>query len=312
MTGYPMKCFRNSPCAPLLLGAILLLADTPAFARRPIEDVIFKAPMPHEQGGGGGDKIKVHYVSRHTLDRIGKGETVKLLQQEVQKCVASPAKKGAKLNPPKSWPDESTDEIRTDSYYTLNRGITYQHGVHYGVNYVDCSLVEMESSTALLTSSYGRCEIDLLKKTYQGECDPKGHEQAKVTPLPPMPSAAQQKADFAKMKANPATAAMAAAMQGAMAMADKPTGVFKTFDGVKCEVVAINAALKGTKCVMRGGSFVPPAEAEETGPGVTLELNLPNVGAHVADRVKLDAFVSASVFTPHLKGFQQRDGGESP
>lgn len=301
-----MKSRRYLTCATFLLGATLLV-DMPALARLPIEDAIFKAPMPHEQFRGG-DKIKVHYVSRHRLDPIGKGETLKSLRQQVQKCVASTTAGGRKVNPPTTWPEEAMLEMRFDSYYAFNRGITYEHGVQFGVHPVDCSLLEVEVSTAVLQSSYGMCHIDLLNKFYKGECDPKAHERAQVTPLAPTPPPGQQEADLARMKSNPKLAAMAAAMEAAQAVVPKPTGAVKAFDGVKCDVMAVNAPVKGTLCVMRGGSFVPSIQAVETGlPGVLLETNLPKVGVVVTDRVKLDAEVGAAVFTPYLKGFTNRN-----
>ena len=308
MTLFSMKPgrFRIFGCA--VLGAALL-AGTPAFAKRPIEDAVLKSPRPHESAGGA--KIRVHYVSRHTLDPFGPGVSLKALQQSVQQCVASHARGGKQSNPPTSWPEEAAYEGRVDSYYARNRGIAYRHGVQFGLNPIDCSLMELEISEATLYSSYGICFINLKRKTYQGQCDLMAHERAPVTVVPPPQSPSQQAADLARMKANPQMAAMAAAMEGVLATAAKPTGAVKTFDGAKCDVIAGSVPNRSTQCFLRGGSFVPSAQATESGSSkILLEIDTPNGGKEVADRVKLDTEVGASVFTPDLQGFTRPDGSD--
>lgn len=301
-----MTPFRFLTCACVLAGAALL-AEQPAFARRPIEDAVLKSPRPHESAGGA--KIRVHYVGRHVLDQFGPGASLKALQESVQRCVASQIRGGKKANPPTTWPEEAAYEGRIDSYYARNRGVTYIRGVQFAVNPTDCSLIELEISQATLQSSYGMCQIDLVNKTYQGQCDSKRHEQASVTPMAPLPSPDQQAAYLAKTRANPQTAAMAAAMEAAMGNVPRPTGTVKAFDGVKCDVMTVNGPSQGTQCVMRGGSFMPSLQAIESGmPGVLLEFNVPKVSIQVADRVKLDTDVGASLFTPDLKGFTKQDG----
>jgi hypothetical protein len=299
---------RFHKCAVILLGTTLL-SEAPAFAKRPIEDVVLNSPHPHESAGGA--KVRVHYVSRHTLDPQGPGVTLKALQQSVQKCVAAVTKSGKKVNPPTAWPEEAVIESRIDSYYARNRSITYTHSVHFGVNPIDCSLSDSEYWTAVLESSYGTCDIDLVHKTYQGKCDSKAHEQAAVKVMAPTPPPGQQEADLAKMKANPQMAAMAASLQTVFGGAPRYTGGVKTFDGVKCDVVATTTPHKGTQCFMRSGSFVPSAQAVASGASnILLEMNVPNVGMQVADRVKPNTDVGASVFTPYLSGFTKQEGDD--
>jgi len=308
MTRFSMMSPRFQACTITLLGAALL-AEAPAFARRPIEDDVFKSSQPHETAGG--ERVRVHYVRRHSLDPQGPGVSLKTLQQSVQKCVASATKNGRKVNPPTTWPDEAMVETRTDGYYARNRGITYTRSVYFGVNQVDCSLTDTESWTAVLESSYGMCQINLLQKTYQGKCDPKKHEQAPVTVMVPPPPPSQQAADLAKMKANPQMAAMAAVLESTLAKAPKPTGAIKTFDGVKCDVMTVNVPHKGTQCIMRGGSFVPSAQAIASGtPNLLLEMNVPNADVEIPDRVKQDIDVGAYVFTPFMKGFTKQEGDD--
>lgn len=116
----------------------------------------------------------------------------------------------------------------------------------------------------------------------------------------------------ARMKANPQMAPMVAMLEGMLANAPKPTGAVKTFDGVKCDVLTVSSPHKGTQCIMRStGSFVPSAKAIESGtPNILLEMNAPNFDVEVADRVKLDMDVGASVFTPYRKGFTRLEGGD--
>lgn len=301
-----MKPVRFGICGYAMLGATLL-AGVPAFAKRPIEDAVLKSPRPHESAGGA--KIRVHYVSRHTLDPMGPGVSLKSLQQSVQQCVASTARGGKKSNPPTSWPEEAAYEARVDSYYARNRGIAYRHGVQFAINPIDCSLMELEISEATLYSSYGVCFIDLARKRYQGQCDFKAHEQAPVT-VATIPSPGQQAADLAKMKADPQMAAMAAVLERVVATAPKPTGAIKTFDGARCEVITVDVPVKSTQCFLRGGSFAPSAQATESGASkILLEIEMPSA-KEVADRVKLDTEVGASVFTPNLQGFTRPDGSD--
>lgn len=308
MIRLPMTSSRFYKCAVVLLGTALL-AEAPAFAKRSIEDAVLKSARPHETAGGA--KVRVHYVSRHIMDQAGPGVSLKALQQSVQRCVASQIKGGKKANPPTTWPEEAAYEGRVDSYYARNRGITYIRGVQFTVNPTDCSLIELEVSEATLRSSYGACQIDLVNKTYVGQCDMKAHEHASFTPMTPIPPANEKAAYLAKIKANPQTAAMAAAMEAALGNVPQPTGAIKAFDGAKCEVMTVSGPTKGTQCVLRGGSFVPSLQAIDSGmPGVLLEYNVSNVSVQVADRVKLDTEVGASVFTPNLQGFTKQDGGD--
>lgn len=303
MTSMPFKSLFA------LLGAALLAA-APAQARRPVEDKIFMAPMPHEQAGG--PKVKAHYVSRHARDPQGPGASLQALRQTVQECVPKVIRSKRKPNPPTAWPDEAQAEARFDTYYAANRTITYEHSVHFAVNHADCSLVEAEIWSATLQSSRGICQINLLNKTYQGQCDAKAHEQAAVLPLPPTPSLDQQQKDLARMRENPQTAAMAAAMQAVLPMASRPTGAVKTIAGVKCDVMTAGGPTPGTKCVVRGGSFVPATQASETGAReILLEVDIPKAVSSVADRVKLDGEVGAAVFAPHLNGFTRADEGDA-
>jgi len=286
----------------------LLLAASAASATRPIEDTIFKASMPHEQLTTG-TKVPVHYVSRRVVGAPGMRDNVPALQQLVRACVAALQRDHRPVNPPTSWPEDSMQESRTDSYYAKNRGITYRHGVFFSVNQADCSLRELESRTATLQSTKGVCEIDLLRKTAHGVCDAHGHaDAAYMAPRTPDPAFIA-----GRTKSNPALAALAS-LGGPAGLVPQTTGASKTVDGVKCEVMASGGPFAGTACYLRGGAFVPSEMAVETGGGfVMLDGDLGKFGLATARRAKVDALVSDAVFTPYLgQGFTVTADGGGP
>jgi len=287
----------------LLVVACFALATQPASAVRPVEEEIFNAPMPHESLGPG-EKVRVHYTSvRSHLEPTEIGATLSALKQDVATCVKTLGK-GKKANPPTAWPEDGMFEVRLDTYYAVNRSVTYSTGVGFWVKADDCSLYEIRKSKVGLLSNKGRCVIDIDRKTAKGVCDDKAHANAPLDESVPTSPGADE-AVIKKMLANPATAPMAAALQKGMTMMAVKTGQKKKVHDIECEVVVSGPGhpIKATYCISRAGSFVPSAGASGYGyPGVVLEGK--NFGNTVwkTQQVKLDVDVNEKVFAPYLQG----------
>jgi hypothetical protein len=129
----------------------------PALAATAAEDAMFQAPMPHQLLGGHG--AKVHLVRLHGYLYAAQGNAAYLMQlkADMHRCTDTMRELAAPA--PSAWLD-FIHSIRTDTYASANRTITYRRAVLYSMNPPDCGLHEFVSSTALLTSANGRCDID--------------------------------------------------------------------------------------------------------------------------------------------------------
>lgn len=273
-----------------------------------------KAPMPHESLASHGAMVKVHLVSgrSYLLGRAPNDDASALsrMRAQVADCVREHNEHGLPSNPPRNWPDHS-DSSRTDTYSAINRTITYSFSLAYVTNVSDCSLIEIKNVTANLYSSLGTCDIDLRAKTAHGVCDATGQATARAPIHRPPPTQAQITAFERDAAANPAMAALVAAMR---AHPSNGTGERKTILGLECEVHPNPFDPDGTACVSRGGSF---ASLDAGGipdlSGMALEMTS-SVGINMlATKAKLDTQVNGAVFAPYLAGgFRITNTGARP
>ena len=293
------KISSPSTCARRAALLCLAVASSVACAGTALEEQILRTPMPHTQLAQGGPSVKVHYVRLHTdANESNIPRTMAdSFKQNMMVCVKVKQKMGMRANPPAALP-QFANGVHKDTYVSANRRITYLHQYVAVVNDTDCSLKEFESHTATLSSANGSCKIDLVARTAQGQCDGALHAGAPVPVGAPGNPAMQ--AQVARMAADPRTAAAAAQLQrmisgagpGADAVAG-PSGVRKRVLGIECEV--FNGAAGSSECRARGGSFQVPL-------GLVLEGRLAALSVSTAVQAKLDADVSASIFTPHSAG----------
>lgn len=274
-------------------GMLLACASSPVLAGTSMEKQIIQAPMPHSAFGGG-PKVKAHYVRLHMgveseRMRAQSRGMVKMLQNSVDLCVKRRRYEKAPANPPRQLPDYAEGYIQ-DTYATANREITYTRIYRADVN-EDCSLKEREDYTAVLSSQAGKCEIDLIERKAEGECDPALHARAPAPVHPPINLTAQQQ--IATLKSTPGMAAAAAQLERIVGVS-APTGKTKTLAGVKCQE-ATGVKSDDSSCRALGGSFRPYidllVETQEGGQPVAR-----------AREARLDAQVGADVFAPHGRG----------
>lgn len=221
------------------------------------------------------------------------------LKAQVQACIRSPL--SGQSRPPRVWPDY-VQSIQIDTYEAANREITYSTTLVYGLNPLDCSLIETRGELAQLASTKGTCQIDLIHKTAHGVCDARAHFDAPVyANMGAQTSASGGRAGSANSPSQAAIAVMKDAMKQ---FAPAQTGERKTIAGIECEVQT--HPLFGTVCTARGGSFTG-SRAAHGGGGAGIELEQLGVAGITAQAVKaqLDASVNAAVFAPYLAdGFQ--------
>lgn len=273
-----------------------------------------KAPMPHESLASHGAMVKVHLVSGlgYLLGRAPNDDASALarMHAEVADCVRYHNERGLPSNPPRKWPDHGNSN-RTDTYSAINRTISYTSSLAYTTNVSDCSLIEVRIVTAHLYSSLGTCDIDLRAKTAHGACDATGQASARAPTGQPRPTMAQIAAVERNAAANPALAALVAAMR-----AHPPTGTGerKTILGLECEVHPNPFDPDGTVCVTRGGSFASlDAGGAPNLSGMALEMTSVVGIKMLATKAKLDTLVDGAVFTPYLAGgFRITNTGARP
>jgi hypothetical protein len=293
-------------CAGCLLLVLTCLGWTPARATTQAEASRAQAPMPHERMGAGGHTEKVHWTRMNGYLEGTQGHAAMLeeFKAEVQRCVQLTQEAGRPAKPPKLWPDYLTS-TQQDTYASVNRTIRYATTISYAMNVIDCSLIEVKSSTATLTSTKGMCNIDLDNRKAQGFCDRLAHADAPV--MLRSGAIASDSPELATKVRNPA---LLAALRMAIRLGPVKTGERKTIAGLECDVW--NGVLGGgTACISRGGSFI----ASHAAPGLSgssMELEMVNpVGMNMhAIRAQLDATVNSAVFAPYLAaGFEVTDFG---
>lgn len=296
-----MKQKIPSPSTFAQHGAALLclaVASSAAWAGTALEDQILRAPMPHTQLGQSGPSVKAHYVRLHTAASESNipSTMADSFKQNVLVCVKAKQKIGVRATPPAAFP-QFANGVHKDTYVAANRQITYLRQYMAVVSEADCSLKEIESHTATLSSARGSCKIDLVARTARGQCDAALHASAPVQGAAPGNAGMQEQ--MARMAADPRTAAAAAQLQRMMAGAG-PSGVRRRVLGIECEV--FNGAAGGSACRARGGSF-------QYGAGLVLEDRIAGISVSTAVQAALDAQVSAATFTPHAgAGFRVSQG----
>jgi hypothetical protein len=292
----------------LLLGTLTL----PAKATTQAEDDANKAPMPHQSLGAHGAQVKVHLVSLRGYFEGLPDDATRLakLQAEVQACVQRNREGGRPSKPPRAWPDHVISE-RMDTYSSVNRAIHYSSGLAYGVNPLDCSLIETPRSTANLFSRKGICKIDLRDKTAHGVCDAIAQADALPPTRLPAPTGAQIAALERRAASEPAVAALLTAMRS---HPQAGTGARKTILGLECEVWPNPLDPDGAICLSRGGSFIAAhAAGGLTQSSMELEMTSKAGVKMRATEAKLDVMVHGAVFAPYLAGgFRITNTGAHP
>jgi hypothetical protein len=286
---------------PLALHVCLALASPSANATTEAENTRANTPMPHEKLGAGGTLVKVHFtrLDGYLEGRPDNAAQLVELKAQTQKCVRQHQETGRPTNPPHAWPDFVLS-TRTDRYSAANRTIEYKHGLTYGLNQSDCSLLEIVSASARLTSSLGSCDIDLLKKTATGVCDTQAHGNASLRLRAPASSLADVEEALRKAPDNPGLTALAAVTRQ---HPPASTGERKTILGLECEVWKNPLDPEGTICFSRGGSFTAfGSNGAMNQSAMMLEMtSVAGIKLH-AVAAKLDTMVDGVVFAPYLAG----------
>jgi hypothetical protein len=274
----------------------------PALAATPAEEAMFQAPMPHQLLGGHG--TKVHLVRLHGYQYATHGNAAYLMQlkADMHRCADTMHQLAAPA--PSAWPD-FIYSVRTDTYASVNRFIAYSRAVFYRMDPRNCGLHEFVSSTALLTSSNGRCDIDLVEKTAHGACDARAHADARVPVRRNRNTTAQANAVLEQL------AQRSDSVRAAYYRKMKKAGLKKTILGLQCEVSDNLLDPGGTMCLSLGGSFAGAHVAHTSDhSGLMLEMTSEVATTQNAVQALLDADVDGAVFAPYLSGgYQIRDVG---
>lgn len=289
------------------IGASLIyLSSMTATGATREEEKLSSAPMPHETLGTSGPRVSIHRVSLRGYLEGNPGNSIRLgqLKDEVQRCVAEHQQSGMQTRPPVDWPDFLTS-MREDVYFTVDRSIRYTSGIAYGVNFSDCSLLEVSTARASIVSSSGICEVDLVKKTTSGACG------SRSSGVPAGRNVTAINAILRKMAANARTSPDGAVLQKARASGDTRTGEYRTIAGLKCEVRSqVAAGDTASICLARGGSFNPThLSGGQAKAGLVLEYESKYGPKMKAVNAKFDTEINAKLFEPHMAGgFSSRTG----
>lgn len=244
----------------------LALLSPAADATTEAENTRASAPMPHEKLATGGTMVKVHFtrLDGYLEGRPDNAAQLAVMKVEAQKCMRQHQETGKATNPRRAWPDFVLSH-RADLYSAANRAIEYQYGLAYGLNPTDCSLMEFPSATAILTSTMGICEIDLLRKTAKGVCDTQAHANAHLLLRVPASSLADIEEALRKAPNNRGLAALAAVMRR------HPPG--STGERARGDIWKNPLERGGTNCLSRGGSFTASdSNGEKNQSTMTLEV----------------------------------------
>jgi hypothetical protein len=287
-----MNHIRSHACAALILA----LATPLAPAMTAVERQVDVANAPHVALGRTAKPVTVHYV--HRKDEYANSPTLRaqldVLKHAVAACVEANRRQGRPARPPAQFPSQFL-RVHNFDYSAPNRNIVYT--VSYGVQVAeDCSLLERERRSAVLSSTKGECRIDLVDKKAEGECDARG--QADAAPRPRSPMRAQLDATGAALAADPRMAErmnVVRQLTAGAAAAGAPAERM-TIAGHRCEIVQATPAGAGA-CVSKEGSFIPAAGTE----GVVL-MDIFGAEKIKAVDVKFDMPVDPTIFTPYLSG----------
>lgn len=273
-----------------LLVLCLALASAAAGATA-LEDQIAGKSMPHTTLAG--KSVKVHYVRLHT-QVVGHEKMAAQFRALQGMCVEGRRRLGLPVAARIESPSLAHGMDR-DMYWSPNRHAVYQrrHDYHMAD---DCGLVERELFTAELWSAAGTCYFNLTEGTREGQCDMAKHAAAPVLAGPLRDGGFDAK--MAKLAADPRMAAILA--QGKKVTGNtRPTGETRTLLGISCEIWASDLLPGGTVCRARGGSFAPSAMAgNDAQAGIVLQVHSPGATMSEPAEARLDADVSAAIFTP--------------
>lgn len=280
-----------------LLAAAAIFSNVLAATQE--EQTLESARAPHQVHAGAGGKVKVHRarLDGYFMSQAGNDAMIARLKKDVAKCLAT-NRPASSLKHTIDWPTYAIS-ARVDEYMAANRSIRYQSGVAYVMHPADCGLIGEITSTATLTSARGICQIDLVKKIAEGDCDSSGHANA---PIPKRPAMSADET-IRKMAANPAMAAAVAQMKAMREFQPIRTGEYRNVLWARCDVW--RQKLQGsndtaTFCYASGASFVAAGAPEDGGPGsLQLDIDNPQGFRQKAVDVKFDTEVSSAVFTPY-------------
>lgn len=269
--------------------AVLFVAMPWAMADTRLERDITQEPSPHESLGQGEPQERVHWARRMEQqgDDALNQQRLDQMRDTVQACIRGNQERGQPVKQIQEWPSRQYRN-RRDSYVGQQASITYSHTSIYQVHPIDCSLMEGEGQGAKLTWSGGLCDIDLMNKTFSGNC-PKSLSglsqpavgQRSVQGIPRMPSG---------MPASP--------------LLPQPTGEVRTVANQTCDVVKNPMDPDGgTLCYARAVGFsghgLAPAPK---GTALSIESRSRRGFVYEADIVQMNFSASQKVFVPHLRG----------
>lgn len=281
----------------VVLSWALSCAEPGLRAETVVERRVDTAPAPHLALDASAKPVLVHYV--HLKDDYRDSALLDTMLNTYKKqsaaCVMLRQRAHLPAHPPAVLPDQVLRQNEFE-YAAPNRSIRYI--VNYLVGAADdCSLIEIESAGATLTSSKGVCKIDLTKKTATGVCDVNGHADARPRA---QPTRAQQAQTATALEAD---ARMAERMAMIRQLSARSTPGQRSVAGYPCET--IEGAPGNRICVSHAGSFVPTAD---TGFGVTLH-RVFGTQTSTAVEAKFDMPVDPAVFTPYLEAGFTINGG---
>lgn len=283
------------PAIRLVFCISLALVVSAAGAMTAAERRVEAATAPHLALGAAGKPVTVHYVHQEDDNRNNAflRTGLDVLKHTVAVCVESKRRLGQPAHPPAEFPDRFA-RGHSFEYAAANRRITYHVGYLAGMA-DDCSLSEVETRTARLTSTRGDCDIDLVHRTASGVCDATGHADAPRAPMRPAPSRAQHDAAMAAMRADPRMAAQAAVIDQLARIPAGP-GPRLTVAGHGCEMITGFGGGVDV-CVSKEGSFVPSTGTD----GIPLMGSMGNFKTKAVE-AKFDMPVDAAIFTPYRTG----------
>jgi len=294
MKSVPSCLHAAAPLAlSLALSLAACLASAPAHAATSVERRVDTASAPHLALKPGNKPVTVHYAHLKDDYRDSPGVKSQLddLKQKVTFCIAANSRLGRPVRAPAEFPEQAL-RVNEFEYSAPNRRILYT--IAYTVRMAeDCSLVETEERNAVLRSTKGECEIDLVRKTARGVCDARAHADAAANP--PAPGREQMEKTRAALEADPRLAERMAVLRRLSGAPAPAGGAKRNIAGHACEMVQGMAGIQG--CVSKAGSFIPTVGVE----GVTLQRTVGKESS-TAVEARLDMKTDPAIFAPYQGG----------
>jgi hypothetical protein len=173
--------------------ATLVIGISAVHAETGLEQRLLHDPAPHTLAAKTGTKVIAHYATINGfLDgQPRNAERLVELKNAVNFCMKNPNPLALPLQPPTEWPDLLNGH-RIHMYTTERYSISYRRDWTYGPTMPNCSVLEGSGYTAILQSSAGQCQMDLIEKKAWGQCNMAAHRAAKpLTPMLPPPGPLQ-------------------------------------------------------------------------------------------------------------------------